>query len=579
MPSNRRLLATLLPVLLLCAVNQSMAELQVEGKPKWGYDGTIHVEDFNLLTVEIFNNSEKPWQGSLWVNPIVGIQAVDVPVIQPDLFIEPYGNRVVQFYVFVPDRTEYEFAWGQIRSGRFFAEDQVKIDSPRVSREQLTIQLVNPDFPVRSPDLPTFDEQYFPSSAIVLNPVQAIVLDHIPRWQNPQIQAFRDWLYDGGTLYLLSSDSATLLEFPTSLSELNEPSDSFPIGYGKVVRTKKAIKPERKPQQQNQNNYKNLSTAGTIHTILKAMTTPDHNWSLIYFMAVVYLLILFPGCWLIGRKKGDYRMTYTVVLGTVALFSFGFHSVGKRGYGEETTINSVALVRPAQPGRWQVKQWSNLFITDGDNYFVEHPVDSSAISTGQHTERVRGLATNQPSAVMQTDIPAFSNRTVVHAGILKNEGFRPQVSSLEVKNGQLDKLVLSLPDGQSWPLLESMFAFYGNRMYQLQFAKGKIHKVGNPQQPTQLDYNSLTYRPYGWRSNESQASVVDLYEKTSWLMIADDLGLFNGEMIAQDTLPAGTVRVYLSQEMDESFFAAGDISPQQQGKVMYTFDFRVDDQN
>lgn len=561
-------------VFLIALCGSVAADLKVESKPNWGFDGTIQVEDFNLLTVEVFNNSEKNWEGSVWVKPIVGIQSVDLPVIQPDLFIEPYGKRQLQFYVFVPDRTEYNLAWGKIRNGRLFAEDSYKIDSPKVSYKKVVVQLTNLELNVRTVDLPTFDEQNFPSSATVLNPVKGFVLDHVPRWQKPQTQAFRDWLFGGGTLYLVSSDSASLLEFPASLSELNEPSDEFPVGYGRVIRTQESIKAERAKQNPN-NTYKNLSSSGTIFSLLKAMTTPDHNWGLIYTLASVYLLILFPGCWLLGRKKGDFRLTYTVVLATVALFSFGFHSIGKRGYGEETTVNSVAFVKPGQPGRWVVKQWSNLFITGGGDYDVTHEVDSSAISTGQHTEAVRGMAINQPAAAMRSDIPSFSNRTVIHTGVLKSQGFRPEATQIESTQGQLQALELSMPEGTQWPEMSSKIAIHRDRIYDLSLSNGKLHMVGNGRQATQLEHNSLVYNHYGW-GNQAEITGAGYFDKAFWLMVADDLGLFHGENLEPTTLPEDVVRVYLQTEMDSTFFAKGENFPQQVGKVLYSFDFHAD---
>lgn len=577
--THTRTSMTLALLLLLGAMIQPVSaqskvnQLEVESKPKWGFDGTIQVEDFNLLTVEIFNNSETPWQGAVWLQPQTGLQTVDLPIIQPDLFIEPYGTRQLQFYVFLPDRTEYNLTWGAIRNGRLIPQNDYKIDSPKINHSRLTIQLTNPNRGGRSGDLPAFNEENFPSSAAVLSPVEGIVLDHVPRWQQPQIQAFRDWLYGGGTLYLLSSDTETLRDFPNSLAELNEPSDQFPVGFGKVVRTSEPVKVEQ-PTKQPQNSYKNFSSSGTLFSMLKAMTTPEHNWGLIYSMAVVYLLILFPGCWLIGRKKGDFRLTYTVVLATVALFSFGFHSIGKRGYGEETTINSVAILKPGQPGRWVVKQWSNFFITGGGDYNIEHDVDGSAISTGQHTESVRGMASNQPGAMMRTDIPSFSNRTVLHSGILKSLKFRPEVSQLVSTKAKLKTLELSLPAGQQWPEFGHKVAIYRDQIYQLMLSDGKLKMVGQGQRARQLDYDAITYNPYRW-GNQEDEPPEQLYDKSFWLAIADDLGLFNGENIDLETLPKDVVKIYLMTDMDSNLFAKGERFPQQSGRMIYSFDLHT----
>lgn len=550
----------------------AIAELKVEGKPRWGFDGTIRVEEFNLLNVEVFNNSENPWQGAVWLQPIVGIQKVDVAVIQPDLFIEPYGTRQIQFYAFIPNQTEYELGWGKILGGQLRAEGDIEMDSPKINHKNLTLQLTNGSSSSRGQKVPTYDEAIFPSGADVLRTVDAILLDHVPRWQSPQIQSFRDWLYGGGTLYLIADAGDPLLQFPTVLEELNEPSDAFPVGYGKVIRTSE-FSASNVEEQAPPQNYKNLSSSGTIFSLLKAMTTPDHNWPLIYFLAVLYLLVLFPGCWLVGRKKGDFRVTYAIILGTVGLFSVGFHSIGKRGYGEATTINSVAIARPGQPARWIVKQWSNLFITSGGDYLVEHDVDASAISTGQHTEAILGLAMNQPAAAMQTDIPSFSNRTVVHTGTLKTPGFRPEVASLRATPDRLEELVLTLPEGSQWPTFQSMLAIYRGQQYVPSLVNNRLHVTPSATSNVNLlNDAALAYNPYSWGTAKSN-SPEELFDKTFWLMIADDLGLFYGEEINGSMPPQNRVRLYLFTEMEAPFFASGEISPQQTGKVLYIFEY------
>lgn len=550
--------------------------MKVEGRPRWGFDGTIRVEEFNLLTVRVFNDSENPWQGDVWVKSIVGIGSVDVPIIQPDLFIEPYGFRQLQFYVFLPDQTEVRIEWGRFVRGRLRAVGGFTVDSPKVAYEDFNIRLTGAASEQRGKGLPTFDEQLFPSSAVVLHPIKTIVLDHVPRWQEPQTRAFKDWLFGGGTLNLIADSQGTYPDFPTSLAELNEPSDRFPVGYGTVIRSKQPVteKPAKTSQSQRRRNYKNLSSSGTLVSFLRAMTTPEHNWSLIYGLAVLYLLILFPGCWLLGRKKGDYRLTYTVILATVGLFSFGFHSIGKRGYGEKTSMNSVAVVRPAQPGRWVVKQWSNLFITTGGNYRIEYDVASSAISTGQHSEAVRGIATNQPDSAMQSDIPSFSNRSILHSGILKKESFRP-TAKVVVSGDQLKQFSLSLPESETWPRFSSQIAIYRGRIFQLQFVESQL-KISGSGEPlsSHLDYNSLRYNPYQYGyGNDDTDSPEKLFDRALWPVVAEDLSIYNEDDISAPTTQDDRVRVYLTTEMDAAFFAKGEISDQQTGRVIYAFEF------
>src|SRR5262249_24743375 len=105
---------------------------------------------------------------------------------------------------------------------------------------------------------------------------------------------------------------------------------------------------------------------------LKVMTRPHHNWLLINFMSLLYILLIFPGLYWLGRWRADYRMVYGAFLGGVALFSFGFATVGRRGYGEATAVHSVAIARSLPDGGEDINQWSNVFVTGGAIYTIEH---------------------------------------------------------------------------------------------------------------------------------------------------------------------------------------------------------------
>ena len=48
------------------------------------------------------------------------------------------------------------------------------------------------------------------------------------------------------------------------------------------------------------------------------MTTPDHNWPVIFLMAILYWLLLFPGGLILGLKRIDYRIVLGSILATVA---------------------------------------------------------------------------------------------------------------------------------------------------------------------------------------------------------------------------------------------------------------------
>lgn len=570
-------------------VNQAHAELQFEGKPRWGFDGTIQLQQFNLLTVTVFNNSPDPWQGAVSFTPSNGIQSVDVAVRQDGLYIEPFGSRVLQFYVFFPYASDSKLEATPL--GRRFPESTFDLDSPPKSSGPVTMRLISSDRAGRGGQTLAVDEQMFPGSAVVLQGVAGIALDHAPRFQEPQMQAFKDWLYAGGTLYLIPDSLGAYPEFSGSLSELNVPTDRSEFGGGVVLRMapNDPLPVSPAPVQQTFENYLDNTTAETVFRNLRAITTPDHNWYLIYSMAILYLLILFPGCWLLGRKKGDFRLTYGVIVATVALFSFGFHTVGKRGYGESTTINTVVLAKAAQPGRWIVKQWSNFFVTNGGQYLIEHPVGASAYSSGQFNEAIRGIVVNQPDGKMVTEIPSFSNRTIFDSGIQKLAGLRPNAEILKVADGKLSEFKLTLPEGQKLPENLTGYAVFRNEVVNLQPKNGNELIVSQDNQirnhlglGTYISESTIradaTYQYGGFGyNNEKKTSATEYFDATLWPVIADDLGIRNANEVGNREIASDRIHVYLKAPLTEDFFAtaSGNTTPQQTGYVVYAIEYPV----
>ena len=140
------------------------------------------------------------------------------------------------------------------------------------------------------------------------------------------------------------------------------------------------------------------------------MTKPNHNWVLLHLMFWAYIVLIFPGCYLLGKKWSDFRVVYAGLLGTVGLFSLMFSYVGQRGYGEATTVHTVAFASPLPDGQMDVSSWSNIFVTGGADYELRHQGFGSLYSTCNETEQVKGLINNGAEALFKVDIPPFSNR-------------------------------------------------------------------------------------------------------------------------------------------------------------------------
>ena len=253
----------------------------------------------------------------------------------------------------------------------------------------------------------------------------------------------------------------------------------------------------------------------------------------------------------------------------------GFHAVGSRGYGENTSVHSVAIATPATDGRMVINQWSNLFVTGGGIYEVKHLAEGLIYSSGQMQESVLGVAYNRPIGLMQTDVPSFSSRTILHTGVLKTAPLSPKIDEISVKKDELTNLKISLPDDQNWPTLQAGHFLYKKRLYRCSVSEGMLQKSGGSTTlQTMLQVENWNINQYYW--NKKEYSVGQLYDMSLDPLIAHDLGLKSDQERDEFSFDEDKVRVYLYAEMPEEYFAHKDISAQQDGRVLYTFDLHID---
>ena len=59
----------------------TLAELHVE-RVRWGFDGNPMCEAFNLLTIEVRNDGELPYAGSISLEHFFGMGRIGAPVVQ-----------------------------------------------------------------------------------------------------------------------------------------------------------------------------------------------------------------------------------------------------------------------------------------------------------------------------------------------------------------------------------------------------------------------------------------------------------------------------------------------------------------
>ena len=312
-----------------------------------------------------------------------------------------------------------------------------------------------------------FPDSLFPPMVTATDGLKEVLLDHVPQWEESRRQAFYDWLYRGGALHLLKDTDGAYPRFTAQLVELNNPSESFHVGNGTVIRhdrprsrldaafvdTLTAGKaPSGDPNQDAQSanpaaNPPNGAPAplagvradtkgalfpdlcGGLFAFLKTLNKPNHNWLLIYAMALIYVVTVVPGVHYLGRKRFDYRLVYGTLVGLIVLFSLGFAYFGRRGHREASAVNSLAVARQLPGGAWDVTSWSNVFVINGTDYEIVHGGSQRLYSTAQTFEAVNGVIRNGNPGRFDVDIPPFSSQPFV--GRLKVNGDRKLLNVLE----------------------------------------------------------------------------------------------------------------------------------------------------
>jgi hypothetical protein len=584
----------------------------------WGFDGSVVPNAFNPVSFELYNDGVDPLYLDFRMTRTNGVETVDAPVRitlpgEP-LVLAPQSSRRVQMFVYVQNAYgDYALSWGFRPEERIdlLNGNQLKMGQPA------TVVLYDP-YGLSQPGgggLARFDEAHFPISASGTVGLAGLVFDHEPRWQLAQQQAFLDWLNAGGTVHLLEPNAGERITFSAPLAVLNSPLDDFRVGLGRVIRhpltlptlerdyvdqqiipvSAVQLKPPPEPPpgaatdgtvDYNNYNYQyspyvDWEIGNQLFNRLKQMTRPDHNWPLIYLMSLVYLAIIFPGCWLIGRRRADYRVTYGAMLASVVLFSMGFKAVGQRGYGEQTALHAVTIAQPLPNGNLIFRQWANLFVTDGDDYRIAHNGSGLLYSSGQSVEAVRGAVVNPPGGEFDVDIPPFSSRTIAGAGVLEQQGFTTAVDEFNTGT-YLEKLTVRL-EGAYPKTVREAYALYGDQAYTLAVKDGTVslHSANQP-------FNSFlraeqwgedTYS-YGFPVWGDEKSEDQLFSGAIYPLIAESVAVHDEDTRNRVLLAPDRARVFLFADMPEELFPvtefqgeAGRALPARRaGRVLYVFD-------
>ncbi len=568
-------------LLALIALASPLHAIEVE-EHLWGFDGKAVPERFNPLSILVSNPSPRPFQGGLTLYRTTGPGTrVGAKLVQ-ECFLSPHSSRWVQFYPYVRGSWEkWTLQWGG-------PGDSTEIPQPQFG-PPATVLLTNPDDIFdRGRLMKAFPENLFPSSVAVMDGLHALAMSHAPRWEPARRAALLDWLHRGGTVHVLLDMKGRHPVFSGDLEVLNIRTDTLRVGSGMVVRhpadaRKMSIGELRgkgydTPELKNGQNMTIGNLDDAFLRKLGDLVRSRHNWPVIYLLTVVYMLLIFPGNLLVGRKYRNYWIPIGFFAVLVVVFGLIFNAVGRRGYGEKTNVSSLSYARPLGGRSYDVSQWVNVFVTSGDYYTLTHPSTHNYYSTCQEVEAVNGLIQSGKAGAFLVDIPLYSKRSFLHRG--RMQGHDMSMKTVSWKGGsKLEELVLET--GPSFPKEGiTAWAVHAGTVYPMTVAGNRmvLSKMG-PQAVADFfsgDELGLDYfGPYGSYGVEADELTPErIFPKTLRPLMARAVGGTEAfqRYVAPPPPPKDLVQLFVFVKSPRGFSMAGEAFGNETGYTLYHID-------
>ena len=353
------------------------------GEMRWGFDGTVREFAFLPVSFLVRNDSQTVRKVRLRLGRCELPPTFEGDVYEQEVTLGPASARWVQFVPCVPNTVQQ---W-HLQHGPD-AADFYPLPQPRSGK---TISVLI-DSPARRPSptpLDRFPAELFPGSVSATDSLDLVFLDHVPEWDGARILAFREWLSRGGSVVLLWNDDGRFPEFAGELADLNDPAAQFSIGSGRIQRVAqrardvsssdlRAFSRQREDRAVTRTSSGQAIPAGTVvpksgfflEALVESIGGFRRPWWLIYPIAILYLIIIGPGCYLLARHR-SLREFYTVfvaaTLGTAALFVV----VNSASVGRQSRLRTVAVARQVTDRVWDVRRWTALANVQSGEYELE----------------------------------------------------------------------------------------------------------------------------------------------------------------------------------------------------------------
>lgn len=483
-PATTRLLGLCALLFMISVPSSAIAQVQQNVKivqRVWGFDGRVVSGQFMPLSIEIDNLSDEPIEALATLRSVAGmLRETGGTSVQP-VFLGPHSRRWVQFYPFIAGQsTNWQFEL-QTDAGKI-PFDSIKQPESLLQADSLNMKLDNQaliavildqagvtnKIPGTVKHMP---EEIFPPYSTATHGLHAMFLDHVPDWETPRQEAMLSWLKTGGKLHLMRDQNNQTLRFSGVLAALNEPFDEFYVGSGSVMRhdfqraglTKDVVARAVQPQelsaaeqeefaqfekQHGAYGYgQNVADDDDVFSELRQLTQPKHMWVLIFLLSLCYVGLIFPGCWILSKQRTlHFLVTYGTIAGLACVFSVMFLFIGRRGYGEATSLHSVAIARAEDDTHSSAMQMTTLFVTSGNMYSINDKNHQTLLASGSSEESVDARITSGNTASFVSRIPPYSSQAIRSRRRIETDNWQLAVTSLSQQSDELKALTIVFGD-------------------------------------------------------------------------------------------------------------------------------------
>lgn len=607
MPVGRLILA----YCVLCLALGDGARCRAEGDPdliniretNWGFEGTVVKKTHMPVAFLVQNNSPSTTTITFELTRLVGFGRPIGTVLKQEVTFSGETERWVQFTPYVEDDLDtWTLKWGP-KSTHQMTLPQAKAGPKSTvlvyDREAVT----PPAGPLRR-----MSEELFPNSVTGTAGLRGVLLDRAPRWQGARVRAFLDWLQSGGKVFILQQDNGTYPTFLEPLEILNRTQERYFVGAGEVRRIPRSVDQidldyarehlfndpqtiiRRRPAEVGWNTL--TFTSGLMwdrelrmQYNLVSLARFRRNWPAIYLSAIVYLLVLWPGCYRVGRLAKDFRWFYVAFGAAIVCFSLLFIGLGRVGATIQNRARAVAVARHLTDGAFDITQWTTVAVTGGGAYDVRNQGSGFCYSNSNELETVLGTfhVGDQPRA--EFFLPPSATRNVIHRCRLNTSRPAPTLTRLEQQDAQALSVEFSTA-GTFADQPDAALVVWNNTAYPLRSEPGRLlfDERGKPQDLiallTETDSTSpnrpvmlwmRTPRYYDEKEDDRSQRLIFDDTFVPLLSHACDARDVGGTLDVQ--LPAHMARLVVYARMPEEFYPEAATYPDRDGRVLFCFDY------